>query len=329
MNYQEFIRQIKKGDAAPVYFLIGTESYLVDRCVKALYNLWVDPTSKDFNFDVFYGGQSDAGKIIDIANSYPMLAEHRVVVVKDVPKIAAPGLEALAKYLQSPASSTKIILTGEKVDGRNKSLAKIKKLAAVVELKPLYDNQIPLWIQTELKQKGLDISHEASLLIHAYTGNNLQAIVNEIEKLQLNLDGKSKIDVTDVQKTVGLSRQYTIFNLNDAVGNKNLQEALKILNSMLSSGESPTGILAMLVRHFTNLLKIKGAVQAKKNQNEMVSLTGISPYFIQKTRTMAEKYPFATFQNIFQLLIKTELQLKTSKIQPDIALQTLLIQIIS
>lgn len=328
MNYQEFQQHLAQKKFAPVYFLLGSETYLVDECVEQLTELLVDPQAREFNFDVFYAGQVDAGKLLDIANAYPMMAESRLVVIKEVQKLPGTGLEAFAKYLDNPSPATKFILTAEKVDGRNKAIAKIKARSVVVELKPLYDNQVPQWIQGEVKRRGLQISHAASLLLHAYVGNNLQAICNEIDKLQLNLNGKTSIDEQDIQDIVGLSRKFTVFNLNDAIGNRDLPRALTILNKMLQSGESPTGILAMITRHFNTILKIKGALQARKPQNEIVALTGLRPYFITKTRPMAEKYSFDKLQDVFQLLLQTELKLKTSKMQPDIALQTLLVQII-
>jgi len=327
MTYQEFFKRIEKKDFAQIYFFSGAEDYLLQECVDKLIQAFVDPASKEFNFDIFYGDQADAGKIIDVANAYPMLTETRVVIVRDVQKLPAAGLDALARYLEKPSPTTRFIFTCGKADARNKAISKIKKASCLVELKPLYDNKVPGWIQSTLKQRGLRISQEACLLLHSHVGNNLRAIMNEIEKLQLNLQDGATIEASDVQHIVGLSRKHTIFDLTNAIGNKEVTKALTILNAMLSSGESPTGLLAKITWHFINLLKIKGAIAARKSEDEIVALTGIQRYFLSKTKPMVKNYSFARFREIFEILLTTEVKLKTSAMQPDVALQTMLVQI--
>ncbi len=258
-----------------------------------------------------------------------MLSDSRLVVVKDFQKLPSAGLDLLAKYLEKPVASTKLVLTSPKIDLRNKTFSKIKSKSTYIEFKPLYDNEIPTWIQNYLKGKNLQISHEAGILIHARVGNNLRALVNELDKIILNLEGQSKIEEADVQKVVGVSRNFSVFNLNDAIGNRDLNKSLTILNLMIENGESPTGIVAMITRHFVNLLKVKGAVTQKKSQNEITALTGIPPFFVRKSREMANNYSSQQFHDIFESLLQADFILKTSQQSPQIALQTLLIKIIN
>ncbi len=328
MNYYEFLNHIKKGKFLSAYLLCGSEDYLLEDSLKRLIDAVVEPNTRDFNFDLFYGNDVDGGKIIDAANAYPMMAESRVVVVKDLHKLAITSLEMLSKYVEKPAQSTKLILIADKLDGRNKFISKIKTNSCYVEFKTLYDRQIPNWIQGHLKEKSYDISQEALMLLQSRVSNNLRDIANELEKVVLNLNGKKKIELEDVQKVVGLSRNYSVFDLNDAIGYKDLHKALLILNQMLESGESPTGIIAMIARHFISLIKIKGAVTQKKSMNEMTALVGIPSFFINKTKEMAKNYTIVQMQQIFASLLDTDLILKTSQLPSPIALQSLLIQII-
>lgn len=300
----------------------------MEECLKWLIDAVVDPSTKEFNLDIFYGNQVDGGKIIDAANAYPMLADSRMVVVKEVQKLSASSLEAVAKYIEKPSVTTKLVLICDKLNVRGKSFLKIKSKSCYVEFKPLYDSKIPGWIRDYLSDKGLDISYDASLLVQAYVGNNLRAIVNELDKITLNLNDKKKIEEIDVQNVVGLSRKFSVFNLNDAIGNKEIEKSLVILNKMLESGESHTGILAMITRHFVNLLKIKSCLARNKNENEISSMTGIPPFFIKKSKAMAQNYSFGQFQRIFDCLLATDLSLKTSMQSPKIALQTMLLQIL-
>jgi len=329
MTHREFLQHIKKGAFHPCYFFNGTEEFLIDDCLKRLIDVLVEPATKDFNFDVFYGNEVDAGKIVDTASAYPMLAESRVVMVKEVDKLSTSDLERLAKYVLNPVQSTRLLLSSTKGKLGNKALNTIKTHSTYVEFKPLYDNKIPGWISDFVAEKGMEITYEASVLLHARVGNNLRALANEIEKIILNLNGQNKIDEAEVQQVVGLSRNFSVFNLNDAIGNRDINQALTILNQMLESGESPTGIVAMISRHFSNLLKIKGAAQLRKPQNEVTAMTGLPPFILKKVSSMARNYSFEQFDAIFQCLLETDTILKSSKLAPLVALQTMLVRIVN
>ncbi|MFQ5864902.1 MAG: DNA polymerase III subunit delta [bacterium] len=328
MNYFDFIAHIQKKQFSPVYFLYGKEDYFIEDALNRLIDAACDSATKDFNLDVFYGNEVEGAKIFDAASSYPMLADTRVVVVKEVDKLSASGLELLNKYLDKPASSTILVIISGKSGLRNKAISNIKSKSLWVECRPLYDRQVPKWIQDHLKEKGLEISQEAVLLIHVRVGNNLRDIVNELEKIVLNLEGRKRIEPADVQNVVGLSRSYSVFDLTDAIGHKDLDKSLTILSRLLQSGESPTGILALITRHFVNLMKVKGAVAQKNSNDEITALTGIPPFFIAKTKEMANNFSADQLNLIFEYLLETDLILKTSRQPPKIAMETLLINII-
>src|SRR3990172_3607063 len=325
MTYKEFVQKLEQEKKSNSFLFVGEEDYLIDDCVNRLVKMFVEPSSKDFNFDVFYASQVEVGRIIETANAYPMLSGTRVVIVKEFDKIATAGVEALAGYLQNPLKVTKLILICDKLNTRTKAITTIKSKSCCVECKSIYDNQIPGWIKDFVKSRGFDISYDASLLIHAHVGNNLRAIVNEVDKISLNITEKKTIEESDVQWAVGLSRKFSVFDLNDAIGNRKIENALVILTRMLESGESQTGILTMVTRHFVNLLKVKSLSAQKKSQNEIAVATGIPPFFINKNKEMSSKFTMEQFDYIFDTLLKTDLKLKTSQQSPKIALQTMLI----
>ncbi len=329
MQYREFKQHLKKNQLEKVYFLCGPEEYLLDDCLKDLTKRVVEPATREFNYDLFYAGQTDIGRVIEAANAYPMMSEKRLVVLKDVEKLTASGIKALTRHLQHPSATTMLVLVSPELAGRAKGIAKIKAGCCVVEFKQLYDNQVAGWIKDYVKSQGQEISYSATLLLHSHVGNNLRALTNELEKISLNLLHDSrKIEEEDVQQVVGLSRTYSVFNLNDAIGNKDISKSLLILNKMLASGESSTSILAMVARHYGNLLKIKGGVASGKSQSDLAKMTGIPSFFVSKTKEMAAKYSFEEFSNIFDCLLTTDLTLKTSRQTPRIALQTMLLRIL-
>ncbi len=328
MNYHGLLDQIKKGKFSSAYLFVGPEDYLVEIALEKLIAAKVDPATREFNFDTFYGEDTEGAKILDTANAYPMMAESRMVVVKNLHKLSSSALDRIAKYLVKPSPSTLLVLIGEKVDLRTKAISRIKAKSCFVEFKPLYDRQIPGWIREHLQERGLEISQDAILLLQSRIGNNLRNIVNELDKIIVNLNSSKKIDVEDVQKVVGFSKNFSIFDLTDAVGFKDLSKALAISNQMLESGESPTAIIAMITRHFANLVKLKAAVSKNKSQSEISALTGIPSFFINKTKQMAGNFSTNELERVFDMLLKTDLVLKTSQQPPHIALQTLLVQII-
>ncbi len=327
MTYQEFVRHLSKKALHSSYFLCGAEDFLVEDALNRLIAKVVDQATRDFNFDVFWGNEADGGKIVDIASAYPMMSQYRMIIVKDALKLSPTGLEVLTKYLEKPSPSTKLVLTSSKADGRSKIVERIKSHSCFVEFKPLYDRYVPQWIHDYLQEKGYAIEQAAAVLIASLVGNNLRAIVNELEKIIINLSS-DKITAEDVRAFANFSKNLSVFDLNDAIGNKDLSRSLTILNLMLQTGESPTGILVMLTRHFVSLLKLKGAMAQKKSQGEMAALTGIPPFFIDKTIRMAENFAWSEFSFIFEKILETDLALKTSQQVEQVALQTLIIQII-
>jgi len=327
MTYLEFIKSFNKKAIENSYLLTGAEDYLIEDCLQKITHEVISPDTREFNLDVFYAGQADAGQILDAASAYPMLSDSRLVVVKNFNKMAPSGVEAIAKYLKKPAPTTKLVLVCEKLGGRAKAYTSIKKSSCFVECKTLYDNQIPDWIKNFIQKQGLAISYNACLLIQAHVGNNLRALANEIDKIKLNISGE-KIEEEDVQRVVGFSRSFSVFELNDALGNRQKSQALTILNKMLESGESHTAILAMVSRHFITLLKVAGAATQGKSQGEIASLAGIPPFFVQKTKAMAIKFKRQEFEEIFNVLLETDLTLKTSQQKPIIALQTMVLKIL-
>lgn len=328
MTYPELIKNIQGKKFSNAYFLYGVEDFLMEDALKKLVSATVDPATKDFNYDLYYAGETDAGKIVDTANAYPMMAESRVVVVKELQKLPLSGLEFLGKYLEKPAQSTKLVLLNDGPVRKNKAIKKIQTNTCSVEFKPLYERQISRWIQDHLRERAYQISEDAALLIHARVGTNLRVIVNELDKILLNLDERKKIEMEDVREIVGSARSFSLFDLNDAVGEKDLHKSLLIVNQMLVSGESATGVVARITRHFVNLVKINGAAAKGKSTNEMTALTGIPSFFINKSLRMTRKYGGKELQHAFEALLDTDLILKSSQQSPLIALQSMIIRII-
>lgn len=311
----------------PVYLITGPEDFLVEQNTTRLKQLAVVPGTEDFNLDILYANETDAAAIVNIAMSYPMMAERRTVIVKNLEWLPTKGIELLVNYVQKPAPTTCLILTAQKLDFRKTHFSKIKAGSTFIEAKPLYENQIPDWVRNFLREKGLQISDEALRLLQASTGTSLRRIVSELEKVLVNLDGKTLIELADIERVVGVSRQFNIFEFCDAVGSKNIKKSIHILNGMLQLGESPQGMLAMLNRHFFILTKIKDLLAQNTRKEQMAKELKVNPYFVDNYARQASSFTRARLTEVFDLLLDADLKLKTSYQKPKMVLEMLLINI--
>ena len=325
-NASELHKEFSKKKFDPVYIFYGTEDFIIEELTNSLLKNALNPGDQDFNLDMFYANEIEGSQIVNAAMSFPMMAERRVVVVKHIDQLAAKDIPLLAKYIQRPSPSTCLALTS-KTSLTKSGFSAIKKNCTTVETKPLYDNQIPAWVRTYLTKYNLTISEEAIRLLHASTGNNLRNIASEIEKIKLILGETTQIEVKHIEAIVGTSREYNIFELCDSIGLKNIEKSLRILSRMLQLGEQPTGIIAMINRHFVLLSKIKD-MKATNHSNDAIAKTlKVHPFFVSNYITQSGKYNRTQLGKTFSFLLQADYQLKSSYQKPKLILETLLFQL--
>ena len=327
----ESLAKIRKkwlaGQIEPVYFFYGQEDFLIKRYISEIQTKVLDPADKDFNFDLFFGNESDGAQIVNAATSYPMMAEKRMVIVKEVQLLSTKSLELLENYVSKPLPTTCLVLVADKAPPKRSPLEKIRKSSVSIELKPLYDSQVPDWIRGYLKESNLTITDEALRLLHANTGNSLRTISSEIEKIKLNMGDRNRIELSDVEMVVGTSKQYNVFELCDAVGSRNLKSSLHILDRMIQLGEQPVGILNMLSRHFMILAKIKDLKARRTHDKEIAQKLRIHPYFLGNYVLQANKYNKQQLGRAFELLLSADENLKSSYQKPKMILELLLFKL--
>lgn len=328
MDYQALLREIQKGEFAPAYFFYGEEDFLMEDAINRVLSLLVDPATEEFNKDVLYGDEVDGARIVNIASSYPMLAQRRVVVVKGVDKLSSASKDLILKYLQRPMATTCLILTSSRMDRGSKFYSELVNRARGVEFKPLYNNQIPGWIRGYVRSKGKDISLEAIRLLHGKVGSSLRELANELEKLFLFLTDKDRIEVGDVERVVGVSKSYNIFELSDAIGRGDLKKAVEIGHRMLELGESPIGMVVMLTRYFTILWKLKELETRRMSAEEIATVVRVHPYFIKDYLNQAENFSPERIERSFSHLLRADINLKSSYQKPKIIMDLLIYNLI-
>jgi len=311
MKPEEFNRAVEKGELAPLYLLYGDEPYLVERAVKKLLERAVDPSFRDFNLNVFYGNECKGDEVFSAAQTLPMFAERRVVLVKKGGDLPAAAQEILLSYLQDPSPGTCLVLQAEKVDGRKKFFAEFKKRGEAVEFKRPYENQLGPYVRDEVRAAGKKIDAAAAELLAYLVGNNLQELVSQIEKLCLYCGKKENIGVADVKAIVSDTKVESVFEFTDALGSRDLGKALKMLTTLLQDGEAPLRLLGAVARHYRQLWQVRELLDRKLAPGEVAKTAGINPYFLKKVTDQARNYQVSELKEVFERMLELDLAFKS------------------
>lgn len=315
MKPEEFNKAVEKGELASLYLLYGDEPYLVERAVKKLLDKAVDPGFRDFNLNVFYGNECKGDDVFSAAQTLPMFAERRVVLVKKGGDLSAAAMEVLLPYLQDPSPGTCLILQAEKVDGRKKFYAEFKKRGEAVEFKRPYENQLGPYVRDEVRAAGKKIDSSAAELLAYLVGNNLQELVSQIEKLCIYCGKSDSIGVADVKAIVSDTKVESVFEFTDALGSKDLPKALKLLTSLLQDGEAPLRILGAVSRHYRQLWQVRELLDKKVPSAELAKASGINPYFLKKVTDQARNYTVGELKQVFERMLELDLAFKSGGLE--------------
>lgn len=328
MKYEEFLEDVQNGRFKPVYFFAGDETGFIDEGVELLFQKLVTPEIREFNLDIFYGSEVGAGRVIDSATSFPMMAPYRVVLLREVQKLPAGDLEALAKYAGHPSRTTYLIISMREKDSRKKGIDVLRKAGTYVECKPLYENQIVPWIQKHVRRLGMSITGPAAQLLASEVGAATSMLRSEIEKIQVYIGANARKEISedDVQAVAGFRKEYSIFSLQDAVGGKDMAAALRILEQLLPN-TSAGAIISGLARYFGQLHLAHG-LPARKDQALLAEKTGVHTFFAERLQRAAQNYLPAEVGNALEVLLQTDYLLKTQGVAEMLMMRLMLIAIV-
>ncbi len=303
---REIVEDAKAGSLKPVYLLMGEEPYYIDMVTDAIVEHALTESERDFNQIICYGADMTADDIISTARRYPMFAERQLVVVKDAQSMRS--LEDLAIYCSNPLESTVLVIAmrGAKADKRRAFYKAASKVGVVLESDPLRDYEISNWIVSFYQDKGLSIDPDAAALLAEYAGTDLNKIAIETQKMLKNLvEGTTKISIQDIENNVGISRQFSIFELSKELSYKNSTRALKIAAHIGSAARfaMPMAVSA-LYTHFYRILKYGALLIAnpRPNREEKASVLGVNPFFLSEYDTAVRNYPLMKAMAVIALL---------------------------
>lgn len=327
MKPDEFEKAVKRGDISPLYYVYGDEPYLVERGVKLLLDRVVSPDFRDFNLNVFYGNECKGEEIVEVAQTLPMFADRRLVLVKKGDGLSAAALDILSAYVQDPSPSTCLIVQGVKIDQRKKFFVEFKKKGELVEYKRPYENQLGAFIKEEAETYGKRVDAAATEFLVFLVGNNLQELAAQLEKVATFVGERGTIRVEDVREMVSDTRVDSVFELANSLGDKELGKALRNLNTIMRDGEAPLMILAMITRHFRQLWKVRELLDKRLSPQEIAKAAGINPYFVKGVMEQARNYRVPEFKGVFERFYETDLALKSGGGKPVHLMERLIMDI--
>ncbi|MDE3235866.1 MAG: DNA polymerase III subunit delta [Bacteroidota bacterium] len=302
MSAEKILSDWKKGIFKPVYWLEGEEAYFIDQVVAYAEHKILPESEKGFNLTVFYGRDADWVAVINACRRYPMFAERQVVLLKEAQHMR--DIDKLEAYIENPLTSTVFVVSykDKKVDGRSKLAKVLKQKGELLSTKKIYDNQLPDWTNSIVQQHGLTITQKALFLMVDHIGNDLSRIENEVEKLVVNLAGRKNITEDDIENYIGVSKEFNVFEMQDAIAKKDLSKAVRIIQYFDANPKAAPiqMLLPALYNFFSKVFMVFGA--GTNDEKGLASALGINPYFIRDYLQAARTYNYQGVERILLLL---------------------------
>lgn len=297
------VNDIKAGNIKPIYFLMGEEPYYIDRLSDYIEKNLLTEEEKGFNQTVLYGRDVTVEDIVSAAKRYPMMAERQVIIVKEAQDLAK-SIDKFESYASDPMPTTVLVLCYKykTLDKRKKVTKLFEKTGLVFESKKLYENQVGQWITRVLQAKKYSIEPKASAMLVEFLGTNLEKINNELEKLQIILPVGTTISASDIEENIGFSKDYNIFELRKAIGEKNQLKSYKIAQYFSENPKDHPLVMTtgMLFSFFVQLLQYHGLKD--KNPKNVAALLKVNPFFLKDYDVALRNYPMKKVSKIVTLL---------------------------
>jgi DNA polymerase-3 subunit delta len=298
----EIIKDIKAGTTYPVYFLMGDESFYIDKIADYIQDNLLSETDREFDQQVLYGDDVTMEQVVDAAKQFPMMAKRQVIILREAQLIKK--LDSLAFYVQKPLESTILVVVYRKsLDKRSKLYKNLKSTAAVFESNKLRDYEVLKWIPGFVRGRGYTIDDRSALLLADSLGTDLSKIANEVEKLLITMPkGKKSITAEHIERNIGISKDFNSFELQDALATKNVLKANRIIDYFAKNPKKNPMVLtlASLFGFFSNLMVIH--YLPNKSPDSVAGALRMHPFIAKKTLQAAKVYPAGKVFRIIAML---------------------------
>ncbi len=327
----QILLDLKRRIFKPIYFLNGEEAHYIDVISDYIEKNVLEEADREFNQTVVYGKDTDLVSILGMAKQFPMMSEYNVVIVKEAQNLkelnksagsddegsasksgANGASQQFLNYILNPQPSTILVFAYKykSLDKRSAIAKALQKNAVFLETKKLYDNQVPEWINEYVKEKKYTIGPKATLLMSEFLGNDLSKISNEIDKLLINLPTGKEITAELIQDNIGISKDYNVFELQDALAKKDILKANRIINHFAANEkDNPAAlVLISLYGYFSKILKYH--FLPDKSKFAAAQALGVNPFFVDGYAKAALNYNSSKLKQVFSYLKECDLKSK-------------------
>lgn len=274
VTFDAIMRDLKSGKYAPVYILMGDESYYIDRITDYIAENVLEPDDRDFNQTVVFGADTTAAQVVDMAKGYPVMpAAHRVVIVKEAQGLKS--LDALERYFEKPLASTLLVIAYKNgtIDRRKKVVGKAEAVGVVFESKKKRDYELPAFIETYMKKNHVAIDPKSAAMIAEHIGADLSRLISELDKVMISLpDDNRRVTPDIVEREIGVSKEFNIFELKTAIIERNVFKANQIVKYFDKNPKAGSlfSCLPLLYTFFQNLM-VAFYAPDKNNDNNLAA----------------------------------------------------------
>ena len=328
----EIKNDVKLKNFSPVYLLMGEEEFFIDQITEFFVNNILTKNEKEFNLNILYGKDTNIDTIVSICKKYPLMSDYQLVIIKEAQDLGNT-IENLSNYLKNPLSSTILVVNYKHkfIDKRKSIFKLIQKSGKVFESKFLYENQVQKWISDRFINNGFTIDQKSVSLMNEHLGNKLNNINNEILKL-LEIKKESKtITINDIQKYIGISKDFNNFEFRKSIGSLNFKKAYLIADYFSKNPKSNPLVvtITLLFDYFCKLMVYQ--VNSDLNPKTLSSKIGINPYFLNEFSSVGKNYSIKKIVKVISVIREYDMYskgVKVKKVSPKL-LQELIARISS
>jgi len=310
ISFNNILLDLKNKIYYPVYFLFGEEPYFIDNISDFIERNVLNDQEKEFNQSILYGKDASVPMIISYAKRFPMMANFQVLIIKEAQEVEK--IEDLQPYIETPLKSTILVLCYKygKPDKRKGFYKSLEKNGVIFESVRLYESKIPDWIHDYLRLKNCSISQKAAILLTEFLGNDLSKVVNELDKLLINNPSGSEITEDFIEKNIGISKDFNVFELQKALVKKDIFKANQIIRYFAANPrENPlVKVIPILSSYFSKVLTYH--YLQDKSKNNVASVLSVNPFFVTDYQQASRVFGVGKVIKIISLLREYDLKAK-------------------
>jgi len=310
ISFNNILLDLKNKIYYPVYFLFGEEPYFIDNISDFIERNVLNDQEKEFNQSILYGKDASVPMIISYAKRFPMMANFQVLIIKEAQEVEK--IEDLQPYIETPLKSTILVLCYKygKPDKRKGFYKSLEKNGVIFESVRLYESKIPDWIHDYLRLKNCSISQKAAILLTEFLGNDLSKVVNELDKLLINNPSGSEITEDFIEKNIGISKDFNVFELQKALVKKDIFKANQIIRYFAANPrENPlVKVIPILSSYFSKVLTYH--YLQDKSKNNVASVLSVNPFFVTDYQQASRVFGVRKVIKIISLLREYDLKAK-------------------